>query len=161
MRYRQPRTRTVFRENMFTRCWLDEREYPFGGQIHKASNFDGMQVVRHLCDDKRCINPLHHRQGTQLENGNDRILKTDFLIEHSNRLYKQGLKCSRYILDRAFADYVGVVIREEKRRGLLDPRTMNLAKVVWIEEVLTSEILIIMDDYFNGRTYERVGGEYE
>lgn len=149
------RTRTVFRENMFTRCWLDEREYPFGGQIHRASNFDGMEVVRHLCDDKRCINPLHHRQGTYIENGYDRVLKTKFIDEHVRRLIRLGSNNIEYILNRGFADYVGIVIREEKKRGVLDKRSIELAKSVWVNEVLTSKVLVIMDDYFNGRTYER------
>lgn len=62
----------VFREKMFRRCWLAESHYPCieGIKIHRGINGEG-RFVRHLCNDSRCLNPLHMIRGNGVENSQD------------------------------------------------------------------------------------------
>lgn len=39
------------------------------------------QVVRHLCDSRRCVNPAHLRAGTQRENMWDYSIRRMFAVE--------------------------------------------------------------------------------
>src|ERR1700744_1081828 len=52
----------------------ENRAHRISYQLHKGMN-NGAHVIMHLCDNKRCINPEHLREGTQQENIDDMMQK--------------------------------------------------------------------------------------
>jgi hypothetical protein len=70
----------VFRESMIVNCWRFETKYEKldGLPAHQTFARGTGPVVRHLCSDNRCINPLHLVRGTDYENAKDEIEVRDF-----------------------------------------------------------------------------------
>jgi len=56
-------------------CWRFERSYQMiGGEyLHQKWAIGEGEVVRHLCGDNRCVNPLHIIRGSDIENAMDEI----------------------------------------------------------------------------------------
>jgi len=54
-------------------------------------NLEKGELVRHLCDNKLCINPEHLRKGTQLENVRDALRNGRFKVgeEHHSSKHKE------------------------------------------------------------------------
>ena len=59
-------------------CWIMPGKYPTikGQSIHRTYAPGQGQVVRHLCCNNRCINPLHMLRGSQQENVDDEFFKS-------------------------------------------------------------------------------------
>jgi len=73
----------VSRENELMSCWRFEERYARvdGTALHQKWARGEGPIVRHLCSDGRCVNPLHLVRGTDLENAMDEIEVRDFEIE--------------------------------------------------------------------------------
>lgn len=73
----------VTRIDELLNCWRFEKYYERldGITIHQSLARGEGPVVRHLCSDGRCINPLHLLRGTDLENARDEIEVRDFEIK--------------------------------------------------------------------------------
>ena len=58
-------------------CWIMPAKYPTidNQSIHRTYAVGYGPVVRHLCCNNRCANPLHMLRGTQLENVNDETFR--------------------------------------------------------------------------------------
>jgi hypothetical protein len=76
----QRKTLFIFKENTLVNCWRFEKAYErLGGlPLHQIYARGEGPVVRHLCSDNRCINPLHLVRGTDYENAKDEIEVRDF-----------------------------------------------------------------------------------
>lgn len=63
----------VNRENTLMDCWRFDTAYKKldGFNVYRKWACGEGPVVRHLCSDKRCINPLHLVRGTDFENAFD------------------------------------------------------------------------------------------
>ena len=64
-------------------CWKFVHEkYPRleGSYLHTQYAHGQGEVVRHLCSDSRCVNPLHLVRGSDVENARDEIAIRDFAI---------------------------------------------------------------------------------
>ena len=61
-------------------CWLWPRPnsylYRASWEAHNAMPVPPGMVVRHICDQSRCLNPFHLTIGTQSENAVDRVNRT-------------------------------------------------------------------------------------
>ncbi len=70
----------VFKENELLNCWRFEKGYEKldGLPAHQVLARGEGPIVRHLCSDNRCINPLHLVRGTDYENAKDEIEVRDF-----------------------------------------------------------------------------------
>lgn len=70
----------LYEDNMFRDCWLSDWKYLMveGKSIHKEWARGEGEVVRHLCGDNRCINPIHLLRGSDIENAMDEIEVQDF-----------------------------------------------------------------------------------
>lgn len=61
-------------------CWLADYKYLRVGDIVLCREWaigEG-DIVRHLCGDNRCVNPVHLKMGTDFENADDEIEVRDF-----------------------------------------------------------------------------------
>ena len=62
-------------------CWLwpyrNSELYKASWEAHHAMPVPPGMVVRHICDQGRCVNPFHLTIGTQLENQIDRVNRTE------------------------------------------------------------------------------------
>lgn len=68
---------------MWFNCWLADRKYKMLDgfcMYQKWASGEG-DVVRHLCGDARCVNPLHLRRGTDIENAQDEVDVRHFTIK--------------------------------------------------------------------------------
>ena len=70
----------VFRDFDIINCWRFERYYEKidGVSLYQSWARGEGPIVRHLCSDGRCINPLHLIRGTDLDNAKDEIEVRDF-----------------------------------------------------------------------------------
>jgi hypothetical protein len=75
----------VNRDNVKIDCWRTEKAYLRlrGDEVslHKKWAYGEGEVARHLCGEKKCINPLHIVRGDEFENARDEIEVRDFMIE--------------------------------------------------------------------------------
>lgn len=64
-------------------CWRFEGYYEMmeGERVHQKWAEGEGEIVRHLCGDGRCVNPLHLRKGSDVENARDEIEIRDFEVE--------------------------------------------------------------------------------
>jgi len=69
-------------------CWITPVKYPTinGESIHRMYAPGVGSVVRHLCCNKKCINPLHMIRGTQQENVDDERIKWLVCVENRSEL---------------------------------------------------------------------------
>lgn len=68
----------------FTDCWLADWKYLMvcGISLHKTWAIRGKgEIVRHLCSDSRCVNPLHLMRGDEFENADDELEVRDFTLK--------------------------------------------------------------------------------
>jgi hypothetical protein len=70
----------VFKDNTLVNCWRFEHPYEKldGIPVHQRMAGGEGPIVRHLCSDNRCVNPLHLLRGTDYENALDEIDVRDF-----------------------------------------------------------------------------------
>ena len=73
----------VVRGNVIGDCWKFERVYAqiSGEYIHKMFACGEGKVVRHLCMNNYCVNPLHLVKGTDIENARDEVVVRDFTLK--------------------------------------------------------------------------------
>lgn len=76
----QRKTLFIFKENTLVNCWRFEKSYEKLDDMPAHQTFASGEgpVVRHLCSDNRCVNPLHLTRGTDYENAKDEIEVRDF-----------------------------------------------------------------------------------
>jgi hypothetical protein len=74
---------------MLIGCWRFEKPYQKidGRWIHIDWAVGEGEIVRHLCGESKCVNPLHLIRGTDIENAKDEIEVEEF----SNELYAEML----------------------------------------------------------------------
>jgi hypothetical protein len=78
-------------------------------------NIDGL-LVRHSCDNPRCINPQHLLKGTPKENGHDKFLRG----RQPKKLTKEIILRVKQLLD------IGVLNQKEISQALgIDPRRIS------------------------------------
>ena len=70
----------LFKENQLLNCWRFEKWYERldGEALHQLWARGEGPIVRHLCSEGRCINPIHLMRGTDLDNAKDEIEVRDF-----------------------------------------------------------------------------------
>lgn len=146
----------VFEKDRYVRCWRTEVQYKQfhwshgfpHGCVHKASNFNGRECVRHLCGDNRCINPLHHREGSLSENQRDKGIKMRRTRE-IRWMIRDELKIDNEVIVEELADliYADEVAYKLKRMGLNMLEGRKLAKYVWQNIVLKSPQLLVVNSY--------------
>jgi hypothetical protein len=70
----------MFKVNGILNCWRFENPYEklHGLHLHQQWASGEGPIVRHLCSDGRCINPLHLVRGTDYENAKDEIEVRNF-----------------------------------------------------------------------------------
>lgn len=80
----------VDRVNRDVGCWLADGKYPKMGKekIHQKFAAGSGPVVRHLCSERNCINPMHLVRGTAAENNKDEDEKNIFMVEVANNAMK-------------------------------------------------------------------------
>ncbi len=60
---------------------------------HFYERLDDKELVRHLCDNRLCCNPLHLQKGTHKENMQDMVSReraVKYPLSQMKTLYKQG-----------------------------------------------------------------------
>ena len=61
-------------------CWLwptaQNALHTASWEAHNAMPVPPDMVVRHICDNRRCVNPFHQTVGTQVDNARDRSNRT-------------------------------------------------------------------------------------
>lgn len=64
-------------------CWRFEFKYPRidSKSLHQEWARGEGEIVRHLCGDASCVNPLHMIRGSDIENAEDEIKIRDFIVE--------------------------------------------------------------------------------
>jgi hypothetical protein len=70
-------------EDTLYKCWRFEQRYQKldGFYLHHKWAAGEGDVVRHLCGEGKCVNPLHLIRGTDIENAVDEIDVRDFAID--------------------------------------------------------------------------------
>ena len=70
----------VFKESQLLNCWRFEKGYEKidGNRVHQLWASGSGPIVRHLCSDGRCVNPLHIVRGEDIDNARDEIEVRDF-----------------------------------------------------------------------------------
>lgn len=94
--YQKPDMRRIVfvsSDEFTTCCWrfVNER-YPMlnGRYLHQEWVAVGEgEVVRHLCGDSRCVNPMHLRRGSDIENAYDEIKVRSFSIQMWSMMLKE------------------------------------------------------------------------
>jgi hypothetical protein len=89
-------------------------------------------IVRHLCGDNRCLNPIHLVRGSEIENALDEIDVRNFMLS----LFKDHLK------DRSVDDYPNevqwLVMVPRMQRWYWENREINYSfsdiRVMWRED---------------------------
>lgn len=146
----------LYSKDTADRCWLTDTKYrcirgPWPhGRIHMGCNFDDDEVVRHLCSEARCINPIHMKGGTHRENANDRMEKYYWTMAKASELIKKfGVWDDRIedIVNAMYADMAAYRIKELRHYGYLTDKHEKLAEYVWNNVVATCNELIIVDNY--------------
>jgi len=64
-------------------CWRFEKSYQRldGAFLHQQWASGKGEVVRHLCGDNRCVNPLHLVRGNEVDNAKDELAIRNFSVE--------------------------------------------------------------------------------
>ena len=70
----------VFKMNELLNCWRFEKYYEKLHELHLHQQWASGKgpIVRHLCSDGRCVNPLHLVRGEDIDNARDEIEVRDF-----------------------------------------------------------------------------------
>lgn len=72
----------VDREDRCAGCWMmvTKKGYPKldGKPIHQQYAAGSGVLVRHLCSNKHCINPMHLLRGSDGQNSLDEMMRTEF-----------------------------------------------------------------------------------
>lgn len=65
-------------------CWRLDTPYGKldGYDLHKLWASGSGNIVRHLCSDSRCFNPIHLIKGTEFDNADDELELRDYVIEY-------------------------------------------------------------------------------
>ncbi len=63
-------------------CWISDSKYPRMDKkyIHQTYATGKGEIVRHLCSNSYCINPMHLIRGSAGENNADEMLKNHFIL---------------------------------------------------------------------------------
>lgn len=149
----------LFRKDSYIRCWIcesDGQKYPWitgmpYGHVHRACNFDAREVVRHLCDNSMCINPLHMRSGSLSENSQDKGRKMIFINDLIPYLKSEGFDNlnAYYAAGDVWSDMIAYELREERRElskyGYKAMKYRKMAKYVWQNIVMRRKLVFIND----------------
>ncbi len=73
----------IDREDTMSGCWLADSKYPKMDRkfVHQEFAAGYGEVVRHLCSNYRCINPMHLVRGSVAENNEDERDKRRFFSQ--------------------------------------------------------------------------------
>ena len=79
---------SINEELLIMGCWRFERRYQKldGIYLHRQWAHGEGEIVRHLCGDSRCVNPLHLVKGSDVENAMDELTVRDFSIKILQKL---------------------------------------------------------------------------
>lgn len=92
MYYRKKKRRHMYvaidKVDWLAGCWITNVKYPSikGESIHRTYAPGQGPVVRHLCCNNRCTNPLHMIRGSQQENMDDEVRKRDVCSGNTGEL---------------------------------------------------------------------------
>lgn len=75
-----------------------ERAHRYAYQLHRGAIPDGL-MIRHMCGNKRCVNPDHLEPGTMADNAQDGIRLGEILRGSRNGRSKISEADARYIID--------------------------------------------------------------
>ena len=75
-----------------------ERAHRYAYQLHRGEIPDGL-MIRHMCGNKRCVNPAHLEPGTMADNGQDAIRLGEVRRGSQNGRSKISEADARYIID--------------------------------------------------------------
>lgn len=78
----------VDREDTMYGCWIMEAEYAswYGKNIHQVYASGNGELVRHLCSNKHCINPMHLLRGSTFENYRDEVERQGWIVAIANSI---------------------------------------------------------------------------
>lgn len=119
---------TLSRYDGFERCWVFMSKYPSinGTKIHLGvPGIEKYPLVRHLCCDNRCGNPLHLKGGTARENTNDETLKRYF----KKKMKEDSIIHTDDVITRMYADLMTLDIIDDLSK--IDDRHMSYTKWIW------------------------------
>lgn len=73
----------ISRNGTLLDCWRFEKSYCKldGVYLHAEWATGEGEVVRHMCCDNKCVNPMHLVRGSDLENAMDEIYMRDYSVE--------------------------------------------------------------------------------
>jgi len=74
---------TINKELGVRGCWRFEKGYQTieGVTLHQVWASGEGEVVRHLCGESKCVNPLHLIRGSDIENAEDEIKIRDYSVK--------------------------------------------------------------------------------
>ena len=139
---------TLAREDEFERCWLFRSKYPIIGssRIHLAvPGIEKYPLVRHLCCDSRCGNPLHLKGGTARENSEDEMMKRFFKM----KMKEESTIYTNEVITRMYADLITLDIMDNLSN--IDNAHMRYAKYIWNRLMERDYSIAYRGTYYSGK----------
>lgn len=79
-------------------------------QIYYGRELGSNEVVRHKCDNEKCVNPFHLECGTLQQNAEDRILRRRIKIEDYSKVQQCRVLCAMGFGNTVIALQLGVKV---------------------------------------------------
>lgn len=127
--------------SVYGALWVDRKlmkAHRYSFEIHKGNIPEG-KIVRHSCDNKLCVNPLHLLVGTQKDNIKD-------MYDRNRNVNKGAIGINNY--HAIMNDSVVRKIIELKKSGI---SVLNISRAVGFKKTTVGSVL-------EGRTWRHVTG---
>lgn len=134
----------IDKEDWLAGCWVMPAKYPTikGESVHRTYAPGRGDVVRHVCCNNRCVNPLHMLRGTQQENMYDEVFKRDICAGNV------GEELSDYWYYRLwFKGAIMNMLMKDDREDRVFIKAINNAHIL-MGELRSDKFITVMEDKY-------------
>lgn len=158
-RYKQVERRIVVVESdWLTSCWRFTEWYPRvnGLWLHKEWARGEGEIVRHLCSDGKCVNPLHLKRGDDIENAMDEVNVMKFSASYWSILLDEDYS--------SYGDQVAYLVLRARASRFIDKnagRTMKQINSDAREMFRKSYIAVIREKVIDSKTIDYITDKFK